>query len=494
MNSKYLIYSNTGLTSKQIGLTAEIVENLKQELEEVRIILCDNVLNNCYFNRPHNIIACASCQSRMRNLLDLAGVSSEELEYLKHYKTIEDIQFPKFSSTDELLNYNYDNINIGRGVASSIISYTRDFELSSDKYGTLIEMELKKSVNILYNFKELIKKHKPKGLYIFNGRFAEVFPVIELLQQKEIPFYTLESGAGNNYEFYKNALPHSIKNRENSIIKYWREDKSNAKEKVGEKWFIDRRKGSEEIDISFIKGQKKGAIPQNFDKSKINIVIFNSSEDELKAIHEWNNPLFNTQNEAIRTIVEKMSANKNVHFYLRVHPNLGNVKNKQVEEIFLMDYDNLTVIPPKDSIDTYKMIEVCDKTIVFGSTTGIESTFWGGISILLGKSFYMNLDVAYCPKDYEELEDLILKKDLEPKPKENTYLYGFYMGTYGKQTKHFQYNGLNQSTYKGKKIKTVYANTLLYLIRYLKNFKLWTKMYKAYYNEDFSLKAIKRYK
>ena len=60
---KTLIYSNTGLTSKQIGLTGEVIKRLQESGHEVKIVMCDNVLDNCYFNRTHNVLACVSCQS-----------------------------------------------------------------------------------------------------------------------------------------------------------------------------------------------------------------------------------------------------------------------------------------------------------------------------------------------------------------------------------------------------------------------------------------------
>ena len=49
-----LFYTQTGLTSKQIGLCGEVLETLLSDEHEVRLIRCNAVLNNCYFNsQPH---------------------------------------------------------------------------------------------------------------------------------------------------------------------------------------------------------------------------------------------------------------------------------------------------------------------------------------------------------------------------------------------------------------------------------------------------------
>ena len=79
---------------------------------------------------------------------------------------------------------------------------------------------------------------------------------------------------------------------------------------------------------------------------------------------------------------------------------MSKVNNAQLDEINTFNYANLKIIGPDEDIDTYKLMDIADKVISFGSTTGIEATFWGATSILFGKSFYMHLDAAYQPNSY----------------------------------------------------------------------------------------------
>ena len=128
----------------------------------------------------------------------------------------------------------------------------------------------------------------------------------------------------------------------------------------------------------------------------------------MKVIEEFHTDLYNTQNEAINKLVSYFEGNDEYHFYLRIHPNLGKVKNVQTDEVNQMEYNNLTIIGPNQPIDTYAIIDACDKSIVFGSTSGIEATYWGKASVLLGKSFYYYLEEAcYKPETYEDLYKLI---------------------------------------------------------------------------------------
>jgi len=91
------------------------------------------------------------------------------------------------------------------------------------------------------------------------------------------------------------------------------------------------------------------------------------------------------------------------HFYLRVHPMLGKFPNSQWDEIRHFDYRNLTIIEPEEPVDSYCLLDSCEKVIIFGSTMGVEATFWEKPSILIGQSFYSLLDCVYQPQFTEEL-------------------------------------------------------------------------------------------
>lgn len=491
---KYLIYSNTGLTSKQLGLTAEIIENLRQTANEIRVVVCDNVLENCYFNRVHNALGCASCQSRQYAILHSAGVRSEEYIRLRFVRQAYDLHLPEFASMDELYAYTVDGINVGRGVASSIISYMRDFDLIQDRYRELIRIELRKAVNVYYNFTEILDQYLPDEIYLFNGRFAEVFPVMELARARGITFYTLEAGAGNNYEMFRNHLPHSIASREESMLKLWNDADPYQRAELGSEWFRKKRKGDQSIERSFILQQQSGKLPDDFDPQKRNIAILNSSEDELMAIAEWKTGLYEYQNQAIVQILEYYAQQPGLHFYLRVHPNLGKVDNVQMREIREMNFPNLTIIPPDSSVSTYDLIEACEKVIAFGSSTGIEAAYWKRPSILYGRAFYEGLGSVYQPKSFQELVLLIDLADLQALSQEGALKYGYYMSTYGRSTRNFVFKGLKGSTYKGKRIRLMYPLGLLLVIRYLRRTGLWMKLHRLYYGNGFSLRSLIRYK
>jgi len=420
-------------------------------------------------------------------------VKNEDLLTLKKFED-EKLVIPNFETTEELLGFSYDGIDIGRGVASSIISYYRDLDINSQKYKELIEIEISKAITVVKNIRHLHSNWSFDELYIFNGRFAETWPVIRFAEINSIPFFTMEAGAHDRYELFENALPHSMIARQAKIEKYWAEAKPSERKALGNEWFINRKGGIEKFEKSFVKSQIEDQLPLEFDKTKRNISIFNSSEDEMASISEYQNDIFKNQNEAIIQILTHYKDAKDIQFYLRLHPNLAGVDNTQTKEIYTLHFPNLRIIKPTEKIDTYALMDACEKTISFGSSTGIEATYWGKPSILYGKAFYMYLDCVYNPQSFIELCSLIDTKNLIPKQKEATLPFGYFMMTFGKKPLHFRYDGIDNSSYKNKKIKKFYSSTPVLIAKYLSNYKLWKKLHKLYYGSSLSFKGIFKYK
>lgn len=473
---KVLFYSNQGLAPLHLGIELENLERLRAEGHEIFIVKCDNKLNGCYFNPCHNLLGCAICEARSDEFHKKINIKKEQVYKLKNYPEADSVKLPHFKSLEELLDYKYEGVHLGRGVASSIISLRRDADINSDNENAFIDFQLRMAINVYLNFSNYIKKFQPDILYFFNGRFAECYPLIGLAEKHKIPFTTMEvSSSKHRFELFENSLPHSIKKREENLEKKWIEADPLTRDDIAKKWFEEKRKGTIKTGIIHTDAQKIDQLPEGFDPSLMNISIFNSSEDEMKVIEEWKLDLYESQNEVIEKIAKHFKNHPKIHFWLRVHPNLGKVNNAQSRGIKKLKFDNLTVIPPESDVDTYALMQACDKTLSFGSNTGIEATYWQKPSILFGKSFYQKLGCVYQPGSYEELYNLILDAELQPKPRASTYKHAFYVGTYGRPFKHFDYDGKFNSHYRKEKMKRIYPRTVFYLFKYFYNFRKWIK-------------------
>ena len=116
-----------------------------------------------------------------------------------------------------------------------------------------------------------------------------------------------------------------------------------------------------------------------------------------------------------------------IKFYLRIHPNLKGVSHKAHMELYnLKKYQNITVIPPESQVSSYALMDACDKVVTFGSSTGVEASYWGKPSILVGRSFYEMTGACYHMKSREQLVSAI-NHELAPKDQVGALKYAYFV-------------------------------------------------------------------
>ncbi|HAW52051.1 MAG TPA: hypothetical protein DCX54_06940 [Flavobacteriales bacterium] len=436
----------------------------------VTFIGCDATLPACEPNPKHDLAICLRCISRRnQGLQRLEG--GEDIEYL----SLTDLSSPpagditltewKFSDINELKKYKIKDNDIGMAVASTLISLYRtptpDFASCRD---VLINF-LSAAYGTYYAFNCYLDNNKLDKLYLFNGRFSFLRSVLRSCQEHGVDCFVHERGCNfHKYSICCNTLPHDIKSFEKRLLESWNKVGDEERRSGAERFYHERAEGKDQSWFSFTAGQTKGLLPDNWQSDKLNLVIFNSSEDELAAIgSEWENPIYKDQFHGIKKIVSDLSERKEVHLYLRVHPNLKNVNNKSVTSLFEISSDNFTLIPADSKVCTYSLIRSADKIITFGSTVGIEAAFWGTVSILAGMSYYRNLGSVYLPRNHNELIEMALD-DLSPKDTTGAFMYGYYFNSFGVDFKYFEPNGFGSGLFKGKKIKPSFMITALFLI------------------------------
>jgi hypothetical protein len=259
----------------------------------------------------------------------------------------------------------------------------------------------------------------------------------------------------HHYELWENTTPHDLAHTDREIRKYWDANANNPERgAIAERFYTARALGASRSWHSYVKDQEIGLLPGNWNPAKKNLVIFNSSEDELASIgDEWRNPLYRNQLEGISRMVDSLKAyGESIHLYLRIHPNLKYVQNDDLKALLQMHGDHLSVIPPDDPVSTYALIKHADKVISFGSTVGIEAVYWGTPSILAGVTFYQNLGGTYIPGSHDELMEMI-NADLPAKDKTPALMYGFYLETFGTPYKYYRAMGLDEGTFKGHRVE-----------------------------------------
>ncbi len=450
------VFSTHALWQPHLETELEIIQNHLNNGDTVYRFVCNGDLPACDVNNNHTLNVCIQCRQMSicgsslleGEITDLPIIhkSAEIKEKTSHvnlsYDTIEDIK-----------NIYTDNFDVGTAALSSIISWLREPELDINKNRKLIDYCLKSALWVYFSAVKYMEEYNPDIVYAFNGRLVHVKPILRAAARCRIDCYIHERGNDkDHYSLYKNTTPHDRTYVASKMYDLWNNADPEKRIVIGESFYTERVAGKDQGWYSFTKTQEKGLLPDDWNKNKRNIAIFNSSEDEFASIGpDWKNDLYTTQLEAIRRIIEDAQKFNDIHFYLRVHPNLSNLANSEINGISQLNSPNLTIINPDSPISSYDLLFNCEKVLAFGSSVGIEAVYWGKPSIQAGKSYYYDFDATYKPASHEELIEMI-NADLEPLLKTPALVYGHYFKTFGIPFKYYYAQNLATGKFKGVNI------------------------------------------
>ena len=426
-----------------------ITEHLERG-DSVTQLVCEASLSACDTNPYFSPEACSRCIAKRKLGVDLLPGSVNTKHFLKltaeDRKQIAAIE-TEFSSVAELQKLRVNNFDIGYAVASSIISMSRNPKPNLEK--PLLKRYIQSALAVYFSTINYLNEQKLDVMYVFNGRFAHTKAVFRACQLLGVNCRLHERGNSLSfYSVFENTGVHDAKFFQEEIERDWQIADVTEREIIAHKWFQTRIGGTMENWYSFLKDQTFD-LPDGWDETKTNILICNSSEDEIASLgKEWEHPIYSSQPNGISQIVKDCSSNPNLHFYLRIHPYLAKVDTDDVRELHALAFPNLTVIPATSKMSTYKLVEKTAFTITFGSTIGVEATYMGRASILLSNSFYDRMNVAYFPKSHNEAIAL-LNSRLDPKPLENALKFGYYSATFGIPFKHYAPEDFGRGKFKG---------------------------------------------
>lgn len=406
----------------------------QKEGHEVYFVYNGCALGICTGNLSQNSYTCATCCTWLHSALKLLPKPVHKID-IKDYWHNNVFNF-SYESAQDIKKIEYKNVKVGYAVLSSYITKTRNlYPEINEKSRAYFDKIISATCNLTDALDRAIDSIKPDRMCFFNARFFEWRPPYDLAMSKGIEAISYEKTPyvnGVHTVRFVNTTPHNIKGLQNRRDELWANAQLTEEEKIaiGEDFFIRRRNGVDAGDKVYTSNQTKGKIPADWDANQKNIVIFNSSEDEFAAIGDEFDKLalFPTQYRGIKFILESLKDKSNYHVYLRIHPNLAQVPYRYHTALLKLStlYENLTVIPGDDAISTYDLMDAAEKVVVFGSTMGLEASYWQKPVILLAGANYYYSDLCYVPKSEDELCNL-LTASLHTKKNDTAIKWGFYM-------------------------------------------------------------------
>ena len=431
-----ILFFYIGTPTPILETELELIRYHEKLGDTVRVIQCKGMLSNCFWNLRHKKSICFACRSKFKRgwevLNSKNNVSLKEL--IPVYQKSNLALSPDFLSVADISAYEYDDEKIGLGATSSMVSITRDHRFNTKKHRKNVKRTLQASIEIYDYLKKEIKDFAPERVYFFNGRIHTQLPARLLCEKLKIDYFSYEvSLRKNHYVLMKNRTVHHpiSKGKVDAVKKTWNKKKEAEGADILRKMRAGDPGGNQWI---FLRKQQKNTLPKGFDYKKRNIVIFCGTLDEYEGIEWGTNKIYSPdQTAGIARILEAFEINDDFFFYVRVHPNMADLprSTSQLSDIkkISLRFKNAFVIWPEEKVDSYALIEACEKVLTFGSTIGVEATFWGKPSILADHSLFENFDYAYRANSHGQIIKL-LNSNLRAKH-ETTAIQAMYEITFG---------------------------------------------------------------
>lgn len=448
---KILFYAPSPLFREHFGVMLDEATIAAKEGHDVYFLYNCCSLGICTVNMEVSSYKCKQCKMLTKKTLRLLPNSVNILNIEQYWTHDEDQKFT-YCTTDDIKQLRYKGVNVGYAALSSYYSMFRNLlPKIDDRFRRYMDRVIAATCHLTDALEKAIFDIHPDKIYFFNARYFEWRPPYDLARREGIEAVSCEmrgrKGETYSKERFVNSTPHSIDTYNKRYRQVWEECGVPEEEKVqiGKGFFDKRRKGVVAGDRVYTANQVKGLLPTGWDDTKKNIVIYNSSEDEFAAIGDEyaKLALFKTQYQGICYILESLRDKPNYHVYLRVHPNLTTVPFRYHTELEKLSerYDNITVIPAADKVSTYDLMDAAEKVVVFGSSMGLEASYWGKPVILLAGAGYYYSGICYVPKTKEELAKLLVAK-LEPKDNSEAIKIGYFI-LYKNPKEYYKYIDFN---------------------------------------------------
>lgn len=455
---KVLIPILRALSTPHYETDLEIAQRHLDRGDDVHFLICQSSIPTCDYVLHHSAKSCLRCIERREDGIGKLSPAPTTHQVLNLTSDDEAIlrELPEsFNSQQALRDFSVDGFDVGMAVLSTLFSKTRKLNLNvSGKWSQSVRDMVHTGVAIYLSTQNYLEELSPDRVYVFNGRFNTVRAVLRACQNRDIECYTHDRGCDlNHFETYKNTLPHNIDYIQTRIEQSWNDANPDQRVTEAKRFYEQRAEGHIPNWKNYTDDQDE-ILPDGFSPENHSIAVYPSSEDEFAAIgDEWRNPIYQGQLSALQRIASDLEHNRSIDIYVRVHPNLKDVDNVQTRGLNeLGDRTGVTVVPPDSSVSSYALLRASDCVLTFGSTMGIEATYWRKPSVLAGRCFYRGLGGTYIPESHHQAVELLKDSSLSPKPVEPALKYGHYQATKGKPFKYFEGTDIFEGRFRGEVI------------------------------------------
>lgn len=407
--------------TESFEITLSRLLDLQKADVPVQVLYCDGLIKGCVANPFGIASACRHCRRVRDDALNeiLPNVIGTSLDSFLDDTHGDHDHLPKDAAKD-----------LKNAVDSTILTfYRRDHNRlprSSPRgmlYGSLAKRYMRYSRFVYKALVAILQQRSVARIECFNGRIVPSRAVISAACETSVNFSVIEV-AGRERKLFtlENGSVHDFQYNQRSLKEYV--DSGSVDVQLGVEFFESRRKGVATDARSFIQRQKLGALLLE-DQRPI-LAVFTSSADELLvAGDQWFTQASINPTAFILQLANAVG--ERYRLIVRMHPNqagdrTGAATGMQIE---LSQHKHIELIKPNDVQSTYELIDAAKAVLAFGSTVGLEATYWGKPSILCGRATWDQFDIAYRAESVAEV-DALLSMDISPRSKYDAIAAGSY--------------------------------------------------------------------
>ena len=384
------------------GNEIDLIKQLSEEKNFIKVLNCKKTPQYCAantfkfknFKKIDSI--CSYCTSKLSHGFDWIGkqenIQSESYLLLNKNdeKKLKKIEIELNSKIDnekdlQLLLRNIDE-NLFLSIKSTLATKYQnpDINIFDDKK-SLILITLD-SVSSYLSASNHFKKFNPDEVYIYNGRMARFSAFYRYakkkLEKKNIFTYEYPKQSHEGLFIIKGSIPHDFENLSQNLKKTILKKKVNRSKlkSFGTNYLKKVFEGKQvQMPKKWENRKIQEKLPEDFDKKKLNISIFLSSEYENKFIKENEEKYpYKNQLEGLICIEKILNKNlySNINVYVRLHPNMGRYKHDY--ETLLKNFiksKKFFIIGSDSAIDSHKLGTESDIIITFGSSMAVDMSF-----------------------------------------------------------------------------------------------------------------------
>jgi hypothetical protein len=334
--------------------------------------------------------------------------------------------------------------DIGWGALSSTASVRKDSTITLANDRELLRKYLAASILVYEKTRELIDSLRPEAIMLFNGRFATTRAAMRAAEVMGVPWKIHERGADKRHYWVTDCLPHDLDRIQQLIRERFDPERSTA----GHAFFRARRDRIERAWHAFARHQEQGRLPMDMRDGDEWITFFTSSEDEMIAIGDrFENVTYPTQESAIQALAAAVATIPGLRLCVRIHPHIALKSERDRRKWQALELPGVVVVGPSDKVDTYALIDRSKVVCTYGSTVGVEATYWGRPSLLFGRSYYDQLGVCTLAEDAAQIRSFLLHPTVSPQA--SALPYGAFWETLGTPYRYYRAETLHGGTICG---------------------------------------------